>query len=199
MGTPCAFCHQECIDFIEKQQNRDSVLPILPTYCKGKIYIHSCTYQFDAYSLSTHRGCQVLGGLGAGDTKAALDIVLPSRCLTSSEGHRQVNRPLHLGSSVCEEEMHARGTQPGSFTPGVEESVMKGVGGDKATGEMGFSSEERGEGESFPGRGKACAKVQEAGVEGRLYSWNRASRQEGQEETEKASRGPDHKVFGKLQ
>lgn len=85
-------------------------------------------------------------------------------------------------------EAHSRG----ALHPGWR---SQGGGGRQGHGEMGFSSEERGEGESFPGRGKACAKVQEAGVEGCLYSWNTASRQEGQEETEKASRGPDHKVF----
>lgn len=64
---------------------------------------------------------------------------------------------------------------------------------DKATGEMGRR-------ESFPGRGRACTKVQKAGIEGCLSSWLTASWQEEQEETRgrRGPQGPDHKVFWQL-
>lgn len=78
---------------------------------------------------------------------------LPSRCLTSSEGHRQGNRPLEFsvggGHASCYR--HTAGEiYPRS--PGVEASAMMPWGKrDKATGEMGWR-------ESFPGSGRACGR-----------------------------------------
>ena len=51
---------------------------------------------------------------------------------------------------------------------------------DKATGEMGFSSEERGDGKSFSllVERKPVQKSRKAEIEGCLSSWNMVSRQE---------------------